>query len=83
MIKLENISKSYGSVKALESLSFEIRRGEIFGLLGPNGAGKTTTVKILTTLTKPDKGECFIDGIDVVNNSFEIKKNHRSCSSGK
>ncbi|GAQ95591.1 ABC-2 type transport system ATP-binding protein [Thermodesulfovibrio aggregans] len=74
MIKLENISKSYGSVKALESLSFEIRRGEIFGLLGPNGAGKTTTVKILTTLTKPDKGECFIDGIDVVNNSFEIKK---------
>lgn len=74
MIKLENISKSYGSVKALESLSFEIRRGEIFGLLGPNGAGKTTTVKILTTLTKPDKGACFIDGIDVVNNSFEIKK---------
>jgi ABC-2 type transport system ATP-binding protein len=74
MIKLENISKSYGNVKALESLSFEIKKGEIFGLLGPNGAGKTTTVKILTTLTKPDEGECFIDGIDVVKNPFEIKK---------
>ncbi|GAB5047404.1 ABC transporter ATP-binding protein [Thermodesulfovibrio sp. TK110] len=74
MIKLENISKSYGNVKALQSLSFEILKGEIFGLLGPNGAGKTTTVKILTTLTKPDKGKCFIDGIDVVKNPFEIKK---------
>jgi len=74
MIKIDNISKSYGNVKALESLSFEILKGEIFGLLGPNGAGKTTTVKILTTLSNPDKGECFIDGIDVVNNPFEIKK---------
>jgi len=74
MIKLENISKSYGNVKALDCLSFEILKGEIFGLLGPNGAGKTTTVKILTTLSNPDKGKCFIDGIDVVNNPFEIKK---------
>lgn len=74
MIKLDNISKSYGHVKALDCLSFEILKGEIFGLLGPNGAGKTTTVKILTTLSNPDKGECFIDGIDVVNNPFEIKK---------
>ncbi|WP_353683303.1 ATP-binding cassette domain-containing protein [Thermodesulfovibrio sp. 3907-1M] len=74
MIKLESVSKSYGNLKALQSLSFEIKKGEIFGLLGPNGAGKTTTVKILTTLTKPDKGECFIDGIDVVKNPFEIKK---------
>jgi len=74
MIKLDNISKNYGHVKALDSLSFEILKGEIFGLLGPNGAGKTTTIKILTTLSTPDKGKCFIDGIDVVNNPFEIKK---------
>jgi len=74
MIKLENLSKSYGTIKAVDSLSFEIKRGEIFGLLGPNGAGKTTTVKILTTLTKPDRGACFIDGIDVVQNPHEIKK---------
>ncbi|MDI6865518.1 ABC transporter ATP-binding protein [Thermodesulfovibrio yellowstonii] len=74
MIKIDSISKSYGKVKALDLLSFEIKKGEIFGLLGPNGAGKTTTVKILTTLTKPDKGTCFIDEVDVINNPFEIKK---------
>lgn len=74
MIKLESVSKNYGTIKAVDSLSFEIKKGEIFGLLGPNGAGKTTTVKILTTLTKPDSGVCFIDGIDVVKNPQEIKK---------
>lgn len=74
MIILKNVSKNYGKTKAVDSLSFEIKKGEIFGLLGPNGAGKTTTVKILTTLTKPDSGSCFIDGIDVVKNPQEIKK---------
>uniref|UniRef100_A0A7C4AK53 ABC transporter ATP-binding protein n=1 Tax=Thermodesulfovibrio aggregans TaxID=86166 RepID=A0A7C4AK53_9BACT len=74
MIKIENVSKIYGKVKAIQDLSFEIKKGEIFGLLGPNGAGKTTTVKILTTLTKPDKGECFIDRINVIENPQEIKK---------
>lgn len=74
MIRIENISKNYGNVRAVQNLSFEIKKGEIFGLLGPNGAGKTTTVKILTTLTKPDRGACFIDGINVVDNSQEIKK---------
>ncbi|MEN2986653.1 MAG: ATP-binding cassette domain-containing protein [Thermodesulfovibrionaceae bacterium] len=74
MILLQNISKSYGKTKAVDSLTLEIKKGEIFGLLGPNGAGKTTTVKILTTLTKPDSGSCFIDGIDVLKNPQEIKK---------
>lgn len=74
MILIDNVSKSYGKVKALDSLSFEIKRGEIFGFLGPNGAGKTTTVKILTTLTKPDSGVCFIDGKDVIKNPQAIKK---------
>lgn len=74
MIKIENISKDYGNVRAVQNLSFEIKKGEIFGLLGPNGAGKTTTVKILTTLTKPDTGACFIDRINVVENPQEIKK---------
>jgi len=73
MIKLENISKSYGKLKAVQELNLEIKKGEIFGLLGPNGAGKTTTVKILTTLTRPDSGKCFIDGIDVINTPQEIK----------
>lgn len=74
MIRIENISKSYGNLTALNSLNLEIKRGEIFGLLGPNGAGKTTTVKILTTLTKPDKGSCYINDIDVIKNPLEIKK---------
>jgi len=74
MIKIENISKHYGKVKAVDSLSFEIKKGEIFGLLGPNGAGKTTTVKILTTLTRPDKGACYINQIDIIQNPIEIKK---------
>lgn len=75
MIKLENISKSYGKLKAVQNLSFEIKKGEIFGLLGPNGAGKTTTIKILTTLTKPDSGYCFINEVNVVSNPQNIKKN--------
>lgn len=74
MIRLENISKNYGQVKAIDSLNLEIKKGEIFGLLGPNGAGKTTTVKILTALTKPDAGSCFIDGINVIQFPQEIKK---------
>lgn len=74
MIRLENITKNYGQVKAVDSLNLEIKRGEIFGLLGPNGAGKTTTVKILTTLTKPDEGSCFIDRINVIHFPQEIKK---------
>lgn len=74
MIKIENLSKSYGKVRALDFLSLEIKKGEIFGLLGPNGAGKTTTVKILTTLTKPNSGRCFIAGKDVTKEPYEIKK---------
>ena len=59
MIKVEELVKHYGKIKAVDGISFEIKQGEIFGLLGPNGAGKTTTVKILTTLTKPDAGKMF------------------------
>jgi len=74
MIKVEGLVKCYGKIKAVDGISFEIKQGEIFGLLGPNGAGKTTTVKILTTLTKPDAGKCFINGFDVIKEPYEIKK---------
>ncbi len=73
MILIDNISKTYGKTKALDSLSLEIRQGEIFGLLGPNGAGKTTLIKILTTLTKPDAGTCIINGKNVILSPQEIK----------
>jgi len=57
--------KSYGPVWAVKDLNLEVRKGEIFGLLGPNGAGKTTALKILTFLTKPDRGSCKIEGLDI------------------
>lgn len=74
MIEIKNLTKNYGSVRAVDNLDLTIDQGEVFGLLGPNGAGKTTTIKVLTTLTKPDAGHCIIDGFDVVRQSFEIKK---------
>ena len=65
VIEVEGLVKEYGSIRAVDSVTFEVKGGEIFGLLGPNGAGKTTTIKILTTLTKPSSGKAFIMGIDV------------------
>lgn len=74
MIKVIGLTKNYGNIKAVDNVSFEIYKGEVFGLLGPNGAGKTTIIKMLTTLSRPDAGRCIIDGFDVVENPFEIKK---------
>ncbi|MDI6890149.1 MAG: ATP-binding cassette domain-containing protein [Thermodesulfovibrionales bacterium] len=74
MIEVIGLTKNYGSIRAVDNVFFKINRGEIFGLLGPNGAGKTTTIKILTTLSRPDSGRCVIDGFDVIENPFEIKK---------
>ena len=74
MIEINGLTKHYGEIKAIDSLSLSIACGEVFGLLGPNGAGKTTTIKILTTLSRPDAGTCVIDGFDVVENPREIKK---------
>ena len=66
VIIVRNLKKSYGKIKVLEGINFNVHRGEILALLGPNGAGKTTTVKILSTLTSPDSGEISINGFDVV-----------------
>jgi len=65
-IKIENLAKSYGPIRALTGVSFEIQKGEVIGLLGPNGAGKTTLMKILTGYLEPDGGSAHIHGIDVV-----------------
>ncbi|MFQ5640866.1 MAG: ABC transporter ATP-binding protein [bacterium] len=64
-VDLQEVSKSYGDLKAVDSLSFQAYRGEIFGLLGPNGAGKTTTLEMIEGLRKPDAGAIFIDGYNV------------------
>lgn len=71
---VSELSKSYGNLVALKSVSFEINQGEIFGLIGPNGSGKTTTLRILATLLKPDKGEVKIFDIDVAKQPDEIRK---------
>ena len=71
-IEIKDVSKSYKSVKALRDISFNIRKGELFGLIGPDGAGKTTLFRILTTLTLPDSGSATVIGLDVVRDYREI-----------
>lgn len=65
-IHIKNVSKNFGSVKALDKVSLDVNRGEIYGLLGPDGAGKTTLFRILTTLMLPDSGTAMVCGEDVV-----------------
>lgn len=72
MIEIQQLSKEYSRVRALDQLSLTIKKGEFFGLLGPNGAGKTTTIRLLTGLTQPTSGSIFIDGVDVVKNPLFI-----------
>ncbi len=73
MIKLENITKKFGDLTAVNDLSFEILRGEVFGLLGKNGAGKTTTIKMLTLQLNPTSGQIFFDEKLTVGNEIFIK----------
>lgn len=73
-IKVTNLSKIYGSQKALDSISFEAHKGEILGFLGPNGAGKSTTMKILTGYIPASSGQAFINGIEINENSIAIRK---------
>ena len=74
MIKVKNLVKTFGKVKAVDGISFEIAPGEIFALLGPNGAGKTTTIRMLITLSRPTSGTALINGYDVVRQPLQVKK---------
>ncbi|MGA9574433.1 MAG: ATP-binding cassette domain-containing protein [Lysobacterales bacterium] len=74
MIKVSNLVKSFGVVKAVRGISFEVHDGEITGLLGPNGAGKTTTLRMLYSLLPPDAGEICIDGLDPTKDAMAIKR---------
>ncbi len=73
VIDVRELRKSYKDLVAVDGISFEVYRGEIFGMLGPNGAGKTTTVEILEGLRVLDSGEAFINGIDVTKNRRRVK----------
>jgi ABC-2 type transport system ATP-binding protein len=74
MISCRNVSKDYGSFRALDGLNLDVGEGEIYGLIGPNGAGKTTTIKLLVGLLKPTEGTVLINGIDVEKDGLEAKK---------
>ena len=73
-IEVKNISKNYGAQKALDNISFSIKKGEIVGFLGPNGAGKSTLMKILTTYITADEGEAKVNGHDVTNETKSVQK---------
>lgn len=72
-IKIENLTKKYGDVVAVDGLSLSIEKGELFSLLGVNGAGKTTTIKMLSCLTKPTSGEAYLLGKSICNDSAAVK----------
>jgi ABC-2 type transport system ATP-binding protein len=74
MIKLENVTKYYKTFPAVNNISFEIGKGEVFGFIGPNGAGKTTTIKMLASLMLPSEGKLTIGGYDVVTEPFEVRR---------
>ncbi len=72
-IVVKNISKLYGTQKALDQVSFEVKPGEVVGFLGPNGAGKSTMMKIITGYIPPSSGEVWVNGLDVIENEQLVK----------
>ncbi|MFX0147846.1 MAG: ABC transporter ATP-binding protein [Candidatus Hodarchaeota archaeon] len=74
VVKVENLKKYFGEIKAVNGISFNVRQGEVFGLLGPNGAGKTTTIKLLLGLLEPLEGEMSIFGLHPERDEVQIKR---------
>ena len=74
MIEVENLTKYYGTKIVLDMLSFTVNKGEVLGFLGPNGAGKSTTMKIITGYLSPTEGTVKVDGLDIVDDSLEVRK---------
>lgn len=72
-ISINDVTKNYGSICALDNVSFEVEKGELFGLIGPDGAGKTTLFRILTTLLVPDSGTATVEGLDVIKDYKRIR----------
>jgi len=73
VIAVRSLSRSFGELKAVSSLDFDIRRGEIFGIVGPDGAGKSTILRMLSTILVPDGGQVLMDGMDIFSNSHAVK----------
>ena len=79
ILSVKKLRKSYDDKEVVKGISFEVRRGEIFGILGPNGAGKTTTLEMIETLRPIDGGSATIDGVDVASNPYEIRGIITAC----
>lgn len=77
MIKVKNLTKKFGNLVAVDDISFEVKKGEIFAFLGPNGAGKSTTIKMLTTLLRQTEGKINLNGFDTIEDSNAVR-----CSIG-
>lgn len=74
MIKVKDLSKNYGTVEAVKSISFDLKDGEVIGFLGANGAGKTTTLKMMTGYLVPSEGSITVNGLDIINDTQAIQK---------
>ncbi len=74
MIEVQNLSKSYGPVKAVRSISFQVDQGEVVGFLGPNGAGKSTTMKVMTGYLPPNEGTVMVDGLDIREDALPVRE---------
>src|SRR5450432_2162521 len=73
-VEVENIRKQFGDFVAVDSLSFNVDHGEVFGLLGPNGAGKSTLIRMLTTLVLPSSGTALVNKFDIVKNANDVRR---------
>lgn len=74
MIEIENLTRRFGSITAVDDVSFSVERGEVLGFLGPNGAGKSTTMKMITGFLTPSSGRIRVDGFDVLRDPIEVKR---------
>ena len=74
MIEVTNLTKRFNGFTAVDHVSFDVKKGEVFGLLGPNGAGKTTTIRMLSTLTRPSEGTATVGNYDVIKDDNEVRK---------
>ncbi len=74
MIDIKNLTKKFGEFTAVDNISFNVKKGEVFGLLGPNGAGKTTTIRMLSTLSRPTQGTATIGGYDIIKQDNKVRQ---------
>ena len=74
VVKVENLTKKFGDLIAVNKISFDIEQGEIFGLLGPNGAGKSTTISMLSTILRPTSGNALIDNFEISKDENEVRQ---------